>query len=50
MASRPLPRWEDVDSRDLHLTAGSPAIDSANAGASGQPARTSEGNPRVDDP
>ena len=42
------PRWKDVAARDLHLTAASPAIDSANSGASGQMATDAEGKPRVD--
>jgi parallel beta-helix repeat protein len=44
------PKWRDPAVGDFHLTAGSPAIDSANSGASGQPATDVEGNPRVDDP
>ena len=44
------PRWESSSSGDFHLTAGSPAIDSANSGASGQPGADFEGHPRVDDP
>ena len=35
---------------DYHLTAGSPAIDSANSGASNQQATDIEGKPRIDDP
>src|SRR5207247_2707961 len=35
---------------DLHLTAGSPATDSANSGASGQPSTDAEESPRLDDP
>jgi parallel beta-helix repeat protein len=35
---------------DYHLTAGSPAIDSANSGASNERATDIEGNARVDDP
>jgi parallel beta-helix repeat protein len=44
------PRWGAPASGDFHLAAGSPAIDSANSGASGQPAADVEGHPRVDDP
>jgi parallel beta-helix repeat protein len=44
------PRWQSQSTGDFHLTAGSPAIDSANAGASGQPSADVEANPRVDDP
>jgi parallel beta-helix repeat protein len=35
---------------DYHLTAGSPAIDSANSDAPNQPLTDIENNPRVDDP
>jgi parallel beta-helix repeat protein len=44
------PRWAGPSAGDFHLTAGSPAIDSANSGASGQPTLDTEGNARVDDP
>jgi parallel beta-helix repeat protein len=44
------PGWSNRGAGDLHLTAGSPAIDSANSGASGQTATDVEGNGRVDDP
>jgi parallel beta-helix repeat protein len=44
------PRWANVGGGDFHLLAGSPAIDSANSGASGQPSFDVEGNARRDDP
>ena len=44
------PQWRSPATGDFHLTAGSPAIDSANSGASGQPSTDVEGNARVDDP
>src|SRR6266550_856381 len=44
------PRWVSPSTGDFHLTAGSPAIDSANSGASGQPSADFDGNSRVDDP
>ena len=44
------PRWSAPAAGDFHLTAGSPAIDSANSGVAGEPATDVEGNPRVDDP
>ena len=44
------PRWAAPSSGDLHLTSGSPAIDSANSGASGESATDVEGLPRADDP
>jgi parallel beta-helix repeat protein len=44
------PRWAGPPTGDFHLTPGSPAIDSGNSGASGQPSADTEGNPRVDDP
>jgi parallel beta-helix repeat protein len=44
------PDWANPTGGDFHLTAGSPAIDSANSGASDQPAVDVEGNQRVDDP
>jgi parallel beta-helix repeat protein len=39
-----------VNVGDYHLSAGSPAIDSANSGAADEPATDIEGQPRVDDP
>ena len=44
------PRWTNPSGGDFHLTAGSPAIDSANSGASGQPGLDADGHARVDDP
>ena len=44
------PRWRSPATGDFHLMAGSPAIDSANSGVSGQPGADVEGTPRVDDP
>ena len=44
------PRWRAPGGGDFHLTAGSPAIDSADSGVAGEPATDVEGNPRVDDP
>jgi parallel beta-helix repeat protein len=44
------PRWVAPGSGNFHLRAGSPAIDSADSGASGQPGTDFEGNGRVDDP
>jgi len=44
------PRWTNVAGGNFHLTAGSPAIDSANAGIAGQPSSDVEGTPRIDDP
>jgi parallel beta-helix repeat protein len=44
------PLWVNATAGDFRLTAGSPAIDSANSGASGQPDADIAGNPRVDDP
>ncbi|MBX5468894.1 MAG: PKD domain-containing protein [Thermoleophilaceae bacterium] len=44
------PAWVDPAAGDLHLTARSPAIDSANSGVSGQPGTDAEDEPRVDDP
>jgi parallel beta-helix repeat protein len=42
------PRWKNIAARDLHLTASSPAVDSANSGANGHTTTDVEGNPRVD--
>ena len=44
------PRFRASSTADFHLTAGSPAIDSANADAGGQPATDLDGLGRVDDP
>ncbi|MFL5925861.1 MAG: right-handed parallel beta-helix repeat-containing protein, partial [Gaiellaceae bacterium] len=44
------PRWSDTANGDFHLTAGSPAIDSADSSAPGQTAADVEGYARVDDP
>jgi parallel beta-helix repeat protein len=44
------PRWSAAGAGDFHLTAGSPAIDSADSGAAGEPATDVDGNPRADDP
>jgi parallel beta-helix repeat protein len=44
------PRFRDAVRGNFHLTARSPAIDSANSGVSGQPKTDVEGNPRFDDP
>jgi parallel beta-helix repeat protein len=44
------PKWVSASGHDYHLTAGSPAIDSANAGVGGEQLADIEGNPRVDDP
>jgi parallel beta-helix repeat protein len=44
------PQFVDPGSGNLRLQPGSPAIDSANSGASGQPEVDADGNPRVDDP
>jgi len=43
------PSWVAAGS-DFHLRSGSPAIDSANSGASGETSTDLEGNARVDDP
>ena len=43
------PTWANPLAGDFHLTAGSPAIDSANSGASGQPDTDADGNGRFDD-
>lgn len=42
------PQWVNASGDDFHLLAGSPAIDSADSGASGGAAVDQEGNPRVD--
>ena len=42
------PRWTNIAARDLHLTASSPAVDSANSGANGHTTTDAVGNPRVD--
>jgi parallel beta-helix repeat protein len=44
------PRWVDPTSGDFRLLGGSPAIDSANSAAPGQPVTDVYGDPRVDDP
>lgn len=44
------PRWASSAAGDFHLTAGSPAIDSADSGAPDEPTTDIEGNARVDDP
>src|SRR4029079_4150159 len=44
------PMWVDKVSGNFHLTSASPAIDSANSGASGQPASDADSNPRADHP
>jgi hypothetical protein len=44
------PRWASPATGDLHLGAGSPAIDSANSAVSGEQATDHDGRPRVDDP
>jgi parallel beta-helix repeat protein len=44
------PRWVDRAAGDLRLAAGSPAIDSANSGASGQTDTDADGHARVNDP
>ena len=43
-------RASTLRSPDYHLTSRSPAIDSADSGASGQPVRDMEGHKRVDFP
>src|SRR6478735_4629050 len=44
------PRWTSPSKGDFTLRAGSPAIDSANSGAPGEPTKDAAGRPRVDDP
>lgn len=44
------PGWRDVGAADFHLTAGSPAIDSADSDAADEPTTDIEGDARVDDP
>jgi hypothetical protein len=44
------PKFANPAGGDFHLTGGSPAIDNANSGASGQPSMDSEDSPRLDDP
>ena len=44
------PLWSDPAAGDFHLRSGSPAIDSANSGASGELDADIEGTPRWDDP
>jgi len=44
------PKWASPTGGDFHLLAGSPAIDSADSGVTGQPSTDVEGHPRVDDP
>ncbi len=44
------PRWAAPDGGNFHLTAGSPAIDSADSSVAGEPGIDLEGVPRYDDP
>ncbi len=44
------PLFRSAAMGDFHLKGGSPAIDSANSGASGQRTTDLEGRPRIDDP
>jgi parallel beta-helix repeat protein len=44
------PKWRDLGARDFHLTWASPAVDSADSSASGQPATDLEGVARTDSP
>ncbi len=44
------PKWANADGGDFHLTTGSPAIDSADASASGAQAQDLAGIGRYDDP
>jgi parallel beta-helix repeat protein len=44
------PKWASPATGDFRLTPGSPAVDSADSGVSGESATDIHGNPRVDDP
>jgi len=44
------PRFVGAGAGDFRLGAGSPAVDSANSGVSGQQATDADGRPRTDDP
>jgi parallel beta-helix repeat protein len=44
------PDWAAPVNGDLHLLEGSPGIDSADSGVSGEPPTDADGNARVDDP
>jgi parallel beta-helix repeat protein len=44
------PQWVSAASGDFHLLAGSPAVDSANSGVSGETSTDLEGKSRVDAP
>src|SRR5207247_29035 len=44
------PLWKSPTAGDFHLTAGSPAIDSADSGVSGWPSTDADGHARIDDP
>jgi len=44
------PKWANIAGNDFHLTANSPAIDSANSNAPGQTALDNEGFARMDAP
>ncbi|MFL5966271.1 MAG: OmpL47-type beta-barrel domain-containing protein, partial [Gaiellaceae bacterium] len=44
------PKFVDLANYNFHLTSRSPAVDSANSGASGEPGADSVGTGRVDDP
>jgi len=44
------PKWSSPGAGDFHLLAESPAIDSADSGATGQPSLDVDGNARADDP
>jgi len=44
------PKWISSANSNFRLQEGSPAIDSANSGASGESTIDADGNPRVDDP
>jgi parallel beta-helix repeat protein len=43
------PLWEAAANGDLRVLQGSPAIDSANSGVSGETSVDADGNPRIDD-